>query len=370
MDRVNTTSSVWLGSTMACAQCHNHKFDPFSQKDYYRMLAFFDNVEYRVQGLGETVMDKWIVEPELDLPTDEQAARRTALRAEIQKLTETIEKKDLTAALRAWELEIAGPAPVWTPLEPERLASAAGCTLSKNADRSVTVKGETPDKDTYTVVARAPLAGITAFRLEAMDDAALPEKGPGRSSSGNFVLTRFGVATGAKAEAAVALVRAQADYSQDGHPIAQALDASAETGWAIGAETGRTHIAVFQLRAPLSPETPLTFTLDSSSGYTQHTLGHFRLSATTSPNPWGSLAVPEPIRAILKTPGATRTAEQKKALEAFYRPLAHELDEPRERLRIAQESLDALKIVTAAGDGGARRAGIAPRLPCASAAAS
>ena len=218
VDRVNTTSSVWLGSTMACAECHNHKFDPFSQKDYYRMLAFFDNIDYRVQGLGETVMDKWIVEPELDLPTDEQAARRTTLRAEIQKWTETVEKKDLTAAIRAWELEIAGPPPAWTPLEPERLVSASGCTLSKNVDRSVTVKGDTPDKDTYTVVVRAPLAGITAFRLEAMDDATLPEKGPGRSSSGNFVLTRFAVATGAQGEKPVALTRAQADFSQTDIP--------------------------------------------------------------------------------------------------------------------------------------------------------
>ena len=67
VDRVNTTAAVWLGSTMACAQCHNHKYDPFSQKDYYRMLAFFDNADYRVEGLGEGVMDKWIVEPELEL---------------------------------------------------------------------------------------------------------------------------------------------------------------------------------------------------------------------------------------------------------------------------------------------------------------
>src|SRR5262249_56592965 len=74
VDRVNTTATVWLGTTLACAQCHSHKFDPFTQKDYYRMLAFFDNAEYRVEGSGPKVMDKWIVEPELELATPEQAA--------------------------------------------------------------------------------------------------------------------------------------------------------------------------------------------------------------------------------------------------------------------------------------------------------
>ena len=48
LDRVNTTGTVWLGSTIGCAQCHNHKYDPFSQRDYYRLLAFFSNVEYTV----------------------------------------------------------------------------------------------------------------------------------------------------------------------------------------------------------------------------------------------------------------------------------------------------------------------------------
>ena len=50
VDRVNTTASVWLGSTLGCAQCHNHKFDPFTQKDYYRFLAFFGNSKYTIGG--------------------------------------------------------------------------------------------------------------------------------------------------------------------------------------------------------------------------------------------------------------------------------------------------------------------------------
>src|SRR5258706_3936604 len=83
VDRVNTTATVWLGSTLGCAQCHDHKFDPFSQKDYYRMLAFFDNGEYSVFGEGPKVMDRWIVEPELEFARPEQAARKKSLEHEI-----------------------------------------------------------------------------------------------------------------------------------------------------------------------------------------------------------------------------------------------------------------------------------------------
>src|SRR4030095_828351 len=77
LDRVNTTATVWLGSTVACAQCHNHKYDPFSQRDYYRLLAFFDNIEYSV--FGKPGSDHFIQEPTLDLPSPEQAVRRNAL---------------------------------------------------------------------------------------------------------------------------------------------------------------------------------------------------------------------------------------------------------------------------------------------------
>ncbi len=70
IDRVNTTSTVWLGSTLGCAQCHNHKYDPFTQKDYYQFMAFFGNSDMDVKDYGDT-SEKYI-EPQLDLPTPEQ----------------------------------------------------------------------------------------------------------------------------------------------------------------------------------------------------------------------------------------------------------------------------------------------------------
>ena len=150
VDRVNTTASTWLGSTVACAQCHNHKFDPFSQKDYYRMLAFFDNADYRVEGLGEVVRDKWIVEPDLELAAPEVLKKRDTLKAEADALKKTIDTSDLGAELAAWETALASKPPRWTVLRPVQFTSAYAARLESKKDGSLLVSGPAADKDTYT----------------------------------------------------------------------------------------------------------------------------------------------------------------------------------------------------------------------------
>ena len=85
---------------------------------------------------------------------------------------------------------------------------------------------------------------ITAVRLEALDDAGLPKRGPGTATNGNFVLTEFKVsATGPEPEAKpqpVRIRRAVADFSQDGHAVATAIDGKDDTGWAILPAVGAT----------------------------------------------------------------------------------------------------------------------------------
>jgi hypothetical protein len=358
VDRVNTTSAVWLGSTMGCAQCHNHKYDPFSQKDYYRMMAFFDNADYRVQGVGEEVMDKWIVEPDLELATPDQAKKLVALRAEAEGLRSEVKGKDLEAELVAYERATSGPVPQWTTLEPMRFSARSGATLTRKADLSLLVSGEKiPDKDAYTVTLRSPLAAITALRLDAIPDPSLPSKGPGRASSGAFVLTSFAVKQGSQA---VALSRAAADVNEDGRHAALAIDSQSETGWGVTAEgeMAKPHYLIVGLKKPLTggpavaataPLATLTLTLESERGYpfSQSTLGRFRISATSAANPWGGVPVPATIAAVLRTPPASRTDEQKKAILAWFRPVAPSLDAARDRLaRIDQEIAD-MKIVTA-----------------------
>jgi hypothetical protein len=344
VDRVNTTASTWLGSTVACAQCHNHKFDPFSQKDYYRMLAFFDNAEYRVEGLGEVVRDKWIVEPDLELAAPEVLQRRDALKAEADALKKTIETSDLGAERAAWETALRSKPPLWTVLRPVRFVSAYAAVLEKKKDGSLLASGPLADKDLYTVTVRTPNAGITALRLEALPDPSLPANGPGRSPSGNFVLTRLGLRAGSEP---IPLARAVADFSEDGRSIAQALDDAEDSGWGIDGQQGRAHAAVFLPLKPIEGGGTLTVMLEQYGGSAKSTLGRFRLSATSSANPWGGVQVPEEIRKVLDTPLPARTAEQTKTLTDSFRPLAASLDAPRARLAQVRRELDAIPIPTA-----------------------
>ena len=110
VDRVEHDRHGLARPTLGCAQCHDHKFDPISQKEYYQLLAFFNNGEYRVHGEGEKVVDRWIVEPELELATPEQARRREALRREAEALRAEIEARDLDAEIAALEEQPVGPA--------------------------------------------------------------------------------------------------------------------------------------------------------------------------------------------------------------------------------------------------------------------
>ena len=102
VDRAATTATVWLGATLGCAQCHNHKHDPFPQKDFYRLLAFFETADYKVEGEGRHAL---YVEPVLELPTQEQAAEQRYLRGEIATWEAALKTPtpELEQAQVAWE---------------------------------------------------------------------------------------------------------------------------------------------------------------------------------------------------------------------------------------------------------------------------
>jgi cytochrome c553 len=347
VDRVNTTAAVWLGSTVACAQCHNHKFDPVSQKDYYRLLAFFDNGEYRVHGEGEEVVDRWIVEPEIELATPAQAARRAVLRREAEELGREAATRDLAEELTAFERDVAGREPRFVTLAPVRAAAKGGARLAPRPDGSVLASGETASQDVYTVTVRGPIERATAFRLEALPDPSLPRLGPGRAGSGAFVLTGIDLRAAGRP---VALARAFADIGDARRSAGRVLDSHAATGWGPTADgdVGQRRVLVVEAKRPVTaPE--LTFTLRFESGWphVQASLGRFRLQATSSPRPFAGLPLAPQTRALLETPAAARTPGQQDTLLAWFRPLAPSLDAARDRLLAIQSELDAMKVATA-----------------------
>ena len=286
IDRVNTTATVWMGLTFGCARCHDHKFDPISQKDFYSFYAFFNNVpEKGIDG------QKGNAVPVIQVPTAEQAAELVDLREQAEQLETHLNgpMPEVDAAQVEWERETAGKLrDRWSVLEPLAPRSTGGATLTPLPDRSVFVHGKNPQKDTYEVVARTDAIGITAIRLEALSDERLPHQGAGRAENANFVLTGFELQAaplGDPAESmSIELVAAHADFSQLKFPVDRAIDGDPKSGWAVdGHHRPEPRVAVF---VPLRPigfagGTELRFRLKHESTFEQHTIGRFRLSVTT-----------------------------------------------------------------------------------------
>jgi hypothetical protein len=252
-------------------------------------------------------------------------AVRTAYQEELatkQAELAEYEKQRLGPGFAAW-LASGGKGVSWTVLEAAELKSASGATLTKQPDGSILLGGANPATDTYTATAKTNLQGITGFRLEVLPHDSLAAKGPGRAANGNFVLNKFDVKAaekGAKEAAAVSFVTATGTFAQDGFTVYQTVaGGNPQRGWAVAPRFGQAHEAVYEVRGSVGAgETTLTFTLPQNFGG-QHTIGRFRISATTSPQPRaGAMQLPGNIAALLALPAEKRTAAQMGELKNYY----------------------------------------------------
>jgi hypothetical protein len=274
-DRVNTTAMIWLGTTLECAQCHDHKYDPFTQSDYYRFFAFFDGTADTGNSDG----------PMIPAPTEAFAARARELESERAGLEARL-TPEATASVRAeWRAPWREFESAWRVLRPTRVEASAGSTLTVLEDGSVLASGALPSAE-HLRVESSPGPGIlSALRIEVLLDESLPEKGPGRPSHGNFVLSRLALALDG---APVALRTPRVDYQQSDFGPAGVLDEDPRSGWAVGGAIGEAHTLVCELAEPLrlAPETRLALTLEQDYG-SAHLIGRVRLA-------WSERALPVP----------------------------------------------------------------------------
>jgi len=331
IDRVNTTGATWLGSTIGCAQCHNHKYDPFSQKEYYQLFAFFNNGD-------ETTAD-------VPLPAD-AVAKYEREKAEndrkLKALEESLEAKkpSLAAGLPKWEEEVrsklaAEDAEAFKthPLEIVSAKPSAEVKFQRMDDGSLLAGGAEPVVDTYALTVKSTQKEITGFRLEVIADKALPSKGPGRAPNGNFVLSEFRVEADGKK---VALADAEADFAQDGFPAKNALDAKGNTGWAVSPQMGKNHHATFRTKAPLRLEPGRTFTVTLDQQYGEkHTIGRFRLLAITGTRP--PFDLPADVKKALAVEPAKRSAAETRRLVDQYAAVAPETTKIVQQIQIAKD---------------------------------
>lgn len=317
-DRVRNLSGVWLGATMMCCECHDHKYDPFTTQDFYSMAAFFADVQEAAIGRRE---------PGMPVPSAADEAQLQEFDRQIaaaQQLLQTA-VDELVQAGDAWE-ESLRTAIDWQPLPPPQARVQGESHLHPQPDGSLKTEGKVAAKETYLLTFETPLRQLTGLRLEALPDDDLPAKGPGTAPNGNFVLTEFKLATVAAdgKEQPVKLKRAVADHAQSGHAIETAIDGKGDTGWAILPQTGSIHEAVFEAESPWSIDdssAKFVVRLEFQSPFPQHNIGRWRLTATNSPQPAATWVTPG-LRAILAIAPAARTVDQQAQVRSYLRDLS------------------------------------------------
>lgn len=238
-------------------------------------------------------------------------------------------EKQVPAKQAAWEATVGKPL-VWTPLDPSELKSAVGASLAKLEDKSVVATGAI-GKDVYTIVAPVDGKGITAIRLEAINDATLPVGGPGRAKNGNFVVSEIKATIAPKSDPSkvepLELQNASADFSQENWHVSAAIDGREDTGWAVSPQFGKPHEAIFETKVDAGHEggSLITITLSQQFPDGNHVLGKFRLSVTDATRPIGGTKLPVAVAAAVAIPKDQRNAEQAAAIAAHYRMLDSEL---------------------------------------------
>ncbi|MCE9552302.1 MAG: PSD1 and planctomycete cytochrome C domain-containing protein [Planctomycetes bacterium] len=329
-DRVATTGTTWLGLTIGCAQCHTHKFDPITHRDYYRFMALLDNAD----------------EPEQDLISPETTTARQRQLAEADKLLKELpqmwpganaaaRRVGFDKAFEKWLTTARARMVTWNDLRPIEMKSNLPY-LAVEGDNSIFVSGDISKDDTYELTFADAPAGVTAIRLEALPDDRLPAHGPGMAyyegPKGEFFLGEFQAFQG---ERQLTFSKASESYAKNhfgNGPASAALatDGNPETGWACSDRYGEAHQAVFVLAKSLtwsdSPAEanqttglqPQIFKIKLRFGrYYAASLGRFRISVSTAA---GAVAqdVPREIEQLLKLqPDKLGDAQRQQLREHF-----------------------------------------------------
>jgi hypothetical protein len=329
IDRVETTGMTWMALTLNCCRCHDHKYDPISQREFYQLFAYFNNVAESGTLQGETKN----TDPLIVVPTDEQEAELTRLDGEIERgqLRIVEAAKQLPQYIAEWEpgfkARLSGDAVVWQTLQPSEVKSEGGATLIRQADGSYLASGKNPQNDVYTITAPIAAGTLSGLLLECLPDASLPQQSLGRYPNGNFVLSAIEAEVTGPGLAAPIIARfnrAEATYSQKGWEIGLILDGTPSNGWAVDGPTRRDQTnAMFLLETPISVPANATLTIRlKHQALGQHNIGRFRLSMTSLPSSTIKLdgaKFPESLKQILELATDKRSPAQRAELEKFFR---------------------------------------------------
>ena len=329
IDRVETTGTTWLALTFNCCRCHDHKYDPISQRDFYSLFSYFNNIAESGILQGESRN----TEPVIPVPSEDQLQQTANYEQQVRDAETALRdvEKTLPELVATWEPSfkerIASNPTAWNILNPESASAASGATLTRQSDGAYLAGGNNPTHDVYEIKSPLSKGNFTGLLLECFPDPSLPQQSLGRYPNGNFALTRVEAVISAPtlAEPVTAtFTHAEADYSQKGWEIQNTVQGDKSKGWAIDGPSRKEICRAMFLTEPgieVPPDATITIRLVQET-LGQHNIGRFRLSSTGLPK--GTIAiggsqVPDSLREILELSVAERSDVQLKELQDYYR---------------------------------------------------
>ncbi len=356
VDRVHVTSTAWLGLTMACAQCHTHKFDPIQHAEFYGTLAFLNNAD----------------EIKIDVPQADITARRDELLKRVQELegqlaskfplpapaadakptepltTEQIAEQRqqlLDASFSKWTEAAKADALEWAIWRPTLMTTNLP-KLTLREDGSILASGDKSKLDLYTLEFEGSFEGVTAIRLEALPDDSLPAHGPGRADyegpDGDFFLSEFTLQIDGQPVKFAGATETYGKLSIGSGPAGAAgcLDGEGHSGWACNGHQGQRDVAVFTLPEPLKAGQAAKLEMLFDRHYSA-ALGKFRLAVTKQPGPIKATAISDELLAVLRRPAEAWMPAERSQLLTYFLSVAPELEHARKEIADLRAQLPA-----------------------------
>lgn len=349
-DRMDCIGRSILGLSINCAQCHNHKYDPITQEDYYRMFAFLNN-------------DHEACAP---VYTAEQLMQKSGILRQIAEIEADLQHRtpDWKERMEKWEESVKNNQPDWTVLDPVvDDISTGGQRYLPVGDGSMIACGYAPTKHSAKFTVKTKAKNITAFRLELLCDPNLPLTGPGRSFKGTCALTEFIVETPVNGKnQKQKFAKATADFGDAPEtpleknfydktdkkritgPVSYAIDDKEETAWGIDAGPVRRNQprkAVFTLEKPIAnekgDEITLVFILKQNHGgwnsddLMTNNLGRIRLSLTSAADAVAD-SLPKDVRDSIALPRDKRSPAQIASEYSYWRTTVAEFKDANDKI--------------------------------------